>query len=304
MNKFFNYLINSIYIFSLKKNYKEFFSFEDINKIQNKILLKMINDNESSVYGAFFDFKNIKNYEEFQKKVPITTYEDYEPYIKRISNGELNVLTTEKVILLEPTSGSSSKKKLIPYTKSLKEQFQRGISPWLFNLYNNYGAIKYGKSYWSISPSNKKEYTKGGIPIGFEEDGAYLGYIANKLMKFIFAVPQEIKNEKNINDFYLKTAKYLLACKDLSIISVWHPSFLLLILDYIEENMNDLELSSEDKEKLRNKEYQSLWPELKVISCWTAGNSKEYYNRLKKNSQIQFFKEKGLYLLKLSVPFL
>lgn len=68
MNKFFNYLINSIYTFSLKKNYKEFFSFEDINKIQNKILLKMINDNENSVYGTFFDFKNIKNYEEFQKK--------------------------------------------------------------------------------------------------------------------------------------------------------------------------------------------------------------------------------------------
>lgn len=53
---------------------------------------------------------------------------------------------------MEPTSGSTSSSKLIPYTEGLKREFQAGIKPWIYSLYNNFPEIKKGKSYWSVTP--------------------------------------------------------------------------------------------------------------------------------------------------------
>lgn len=43
-----------------------------------------------------------------------------------------------------------------------------------------------------------------------------------------------------MDNFYLKTAVKLLETKNLSLISVWSPSFLLLLIQYIEKNKEKL----------------------------------------------------------------
>ncbi|MDW7670456.1 MAG: GH3 auxin-responsive promoter family protein [Bacillota bacterium] len=112
---------------------------------------------------------------DYQDLVPLTTYENYADDISKISKGEPGVLTRESVILLEPTSGSTAATKLIPYTSSLKEEFQKGLKPWLYNLYTRKPGIRWGKSYWSVTPAvTERQVSPGGIPIGFEEDSAYL----------------------------------------------------------------------------------------------------------------------------------
>jgi len=42
-------------------------------------------------------------------------------------------LTEEPVLLLEPTSGSTSAKKLIPYTRGLQREFSSAIGKWLWD---------------------------------------------------------------------------------------------------------------------------------------------------------------------------
>lgn len=59
-------------------------------------------------------------------------------------------------------------------------------------------------------------------------------------MDIIFASPKNIKLEKDMDNFYLKTAVKLLETKNLSLISVWSPSFLLLLIQYIEKNKEKL----------------------------------------------------------------
>ena len=49
---------------------------------------------------------------------------EIEPWIERIGRGEPNVLTTEPVLMMEKTSGSSGAAKYIPYTRSLRREFQ------------------------------------------------------------------------------------------------------------------------------------------------------------------------------------
>ena len=125
---------------------------EDIEATQRKYLRRMLHANRNTIYGRQYQFANIRNYQQFVEQVPLTTYEDYEPYIDRIAKGEKHVLTWEEVLLFELTSGSTKGKKLIPYTKTLKKEFQKGIKPWLYDIFHQVEGVMEGQSYWSITP--------------------------------------------------------------------------------------------------------------------------------------------------------
>ena len=80
---------------------------------------------------------------------------------------------------------------------------------------------------------------KSKIPIGFEDDSGYLGFIG-KILQNVFVVPEVIKKIKNIEDFRHLTSYFLLKESELSLISIWNPTFLLLILEYICQNQEKL----------------------------------------------------------------
>ena len=61
---------------------------------QKNTLKKIISRNKNCVYGKKYGFADIKSIEDFQAKVPITTYEDYEPYVERVLDKEKNVMFT------------------------------------------------------------------------------------------------------------------------------------------------------------------------------------------------------------------
>lgn len=42
--------------------------------------------------------------------------------------------------------------KLIPYTTSLKAEFQRGLGAWIADLYAGKPTLMSGRAYWSITP--------------------------------------------------------------------------------------------------------------------------------------------------------
>lgn len=244
----------------------------DIGSIQESIMLDYVRRNKATEYGQRYHFDEIASYEDFCKNVPLTIYEDYEDYIKDISNGKTGVLTEEPVKLFELTSGSSGGKKLIPYTATLKKEFQRGIYPWLADIYKKVTGVSSGTSYWSITPiTTKKSYSPCGIPIGFEEDTEYFGRFIGKLMNSIFAVDSsEVKFVNNMDEFYHKTAMGMLKGDKLSLISVWNPSLLILICDYIKEHYEELKL---DPELFKDGDFGKFFPSLKLISCWTDANA-------------------------------
>lgn len=331
------FLSNSVYHLAQRNSYDRFV--KDMGRareVQEKILLRIISGNQNSNFGRQFGFGRIKNISDFQKAVSIMSYEDYSPWIDHIIRGEERVLTAEPVVLLEPTGGSSGGAKLIPYTKSLKQEFQMAIGPWLADLLNRYPKIKYGRSYWSVSPVGlEKKVTPGGVPIGFEDDTDYLGFLG-RLINQTLAVPSSIKNVKHIRNFRYLTAYFLLSAKDLTFISIWNPTFLTLILDEIEyskeslvKNIFDGRISlpiSEDISYLKDfikpspqrakaleklllfnkiEDYSKVWPDLQIISCWTDASSEVYASNLKKIFAGIAIQGKGLIATEgiVSIPF-
>src|SRR5260370_42594301 len=101
---------------------------------QHRKLRELITQNANTAFAKAHGFNQIRSYEDFTRRVPLSDYSAFEPWIDRIRRGEKNVLTHEPVTHLIPTSGSTSGRKLIPFTASLQREFNAAIGPWLADL--------------------------------------------------------------------------------------------------------------------------------------------------------------------------
>jgi hypothetical protein len=85
-----------------------------------------------------------------------------------------------------------------------------------------------------------------------------------------------VKNIQDINEFWEETIRYIKNAKKLRLISIWNPTFLLIMLE---------------KAKIQP---QKLFPDLEVISCWADCNSKPPAEKLQKLFPSVYIQPKGL----------
>jgi GH3 auxin-responsive promoter len=253
---------------------------------QTRILLNLVRANASSEFGERHRFAAIRSVRDYQDAIPLRSYDDYLDDVARVANGAPNVLTAEPVRLLEPTSGSTAATKLIPYTRTLQREFQRGIQTWIADLFVRRPDLMRGQAYWSVSPLlSAQRATAGGIPIGFEDDSAYVGGWRRRLVRATMAVPPSVKHSEDIDTFQHATLLALVRSADLRLVSVWNPTFLSLLMDRLplrgDALLRDLGSNRARADVLRAalrtstaaERHTTLWPNLELISCWTDGNA-------------------------------
>jgi hypothetical protein len=249
----------------------------------------------------------------FSDQLPLVKYPDIEKHILSIMKYGTSPLTKEKVTLLEPTSGSSGRPRLIPYTRSLQQEFNRALYPWIVDLYIRFPALFARTHYWSISPSTAIEY-ESVLPVGFNRDEEYLGPIATRIQSTLFPVDDSIKLAKSPEIFRYLTLLLLLSDARLGLISVWNPTFLLVLMDYLRKQYRqlatDMELgrvtgvSLDDPAvaivnnrmipdpgrarqvraacKGKDFNWKEVWPGLQVISLWDDGMAAGYMEDIRK----------------------
>ncbi len=93
-------------------------SAKDPLKDNEKLLYKILRANRSTEYGRLHHFADIRSIEEYRANVPLSTYDDYSPYIKRTIDGEDNLLCSSEILGYSRTSGSSGVPKYIATTKA------------------------------------------------------------------------------------------------------------------------------------------------------------------------------------------
>ncbi|MAO71547.1 MAG: hypothetical protein CMD02_03435 [Flavobacteriales bacterium] len=86
-------------------------------RYQSKVFNDLICRGKNTVFGKEHDFSSIKTYSDFKKRVPVRGYEELSKYIKRVIDGEKNVLWPKKPIYFCKTSGTTSGTKYIPISK-------------------------------------------------------------------------------------------------------------------------------------------------------------------------------------------
>lgn len=113
-------LIDFIMIHEGKKTLKDIKKSSLKKNANEELLLKLLHDNKDTEYGKKYDFANIHSFEEYKAKVPLSEYDNYEEYIRRmIKNKEDNLITAYKVLQYADTSGSIGVQKRIPITDKM-----------------------------------------------------------------------------------------------------------------------------------------------------------------------------------------
>jgi len=268
-----------------------------VESVQWEILRCTLAAHADTVYGRAHGFRDIRTYQQFCEQVPVVDYDALAPWIARIRQGEGSVLTCDPVTRLVPTSGSSGGRKLIPFTARLQREFNAAIAPWMVDLCREQPSVIFGPAYWSISPDLPAGPSESSaIPIGFDDDSAYLGGLRQKLVEATLAAPPSLRLVADTETHRYLTLLCLLRQPELRLISVWHPSFLTLLLDRLpkfwDELMRDLEqggcrhgaslpagvqraVAAPPQRRragaLRRsgpEDRQAIWPHLRVVSCW------------------------------------
>ncbi len=132
-------LINSIASWFLKQRIHQIELFLKYpNEVQEELLMNLIRASENTIIGKKYDYNSIKNYNHFSERIPISTYEDLEPMIEKIRQGEQSILWETPIKWFAKSSGTTNaKSKFIPVSNEALEDCHYKASKDLLCLYLN-----------------------------------------------------------------------------------------------------------------------------------------------------------------------
>ena len=282
---------------------------------QRRLLRRMLRRARDTQFGRQHGFDRILNGTDDFQSLLITSYETLQPFLAAIQAGKPNVLTSDAVTVLQPTSGTSADPKMIPFTAGLQRQFQAALAPWIASLYLLRPQLLRGRQYWCLSPNTRPVQTgNSAVSVGFADDTEYLGTWQRWFARWLLVAPPELARVEDPATFEFLTLLFLVGERNLRLISVWHPSFLTLLLDALlgqaerladclrtGELPGDLVLSVEtqaafvarlmpDPERaadvasvasVGSNDLRQLWPHMQVISCWAGRDAEPSLKRLR-----------------------
>ncbi|MDA8016739.1 MAG: GH3 auxin-responsive promoter family protein [Thermoanaerobaculia bacterium] len=274
----------------------------DPGRAQKELLRHYLRRNADTLVGIRYRFGRIDSEESYRRRVPIRTYDEMVTDVELIAAGQPNVWTREKVVRLQPSSGSTTARKLVPFTRRSQREFQRAVGPWIVDLYRRRPRALSGRAYWAISPkaSSRLDPSRGGpIPIGFDDDAAYLGGVAARLVDRVLAVPSCVSHIEDLDEFRQTTLRYLLATPDLGLVSVWHPSFFTLLLDALPSHWDSLleclpRGRAAELHAVGPHDVRAIWPRLDVVSCWRDAHAAHPARELERRLRGVAIEGKGL----------
>jgi GH3 auxin-responsive promoter len=272
---------------------------------QDGLLRQILETNADTEFGRRHGFGDITSFQQFQEQVPISTYEDLEPYITAEMQGRPNQLTKDPSVLFTTTSGTTGNRKYIPMTRQGKRAKSHLTWLWMCGLYRDHPGIVGGRILSVVSPE-VESHAPSGVPCGAESGHAYRTMPGP--VRSMYTAPYGVFA---IEDYEAKyyTLLRLAAGQDISLIATVNPSTILLLGDRlarhtesIVRDVRDGSLSPDvavpdalraslhlkpDPERARRLEQAAAagggplrpglaWPKLAAIGCWKGGTVGAY----------------------------
>jgi hypothetical protein len=284
-------------------------------------IIRSLGDSESvSRYGLRLDM----TYEEFAKAVPLTTYNDWEPLILEQINTHTHKICIE-TRRYQPTSGSTAAHKWIPYTRAFMKEMDSAVQAWLGDVGLRQGQALRGAQYWSLSwlPQDQRAHRPSN------DDLELLPGWKRKILQKMMAVPAAVTFADTMEESQFATLAYLCSRQDLTLVSVWSPTFWLTLLDRLTEWQPLLaETLSTGKWAFPNFKatlpaprniqaarlletmageglLKKLWPILSQISCWDSAGSELWTKKIRATFPGVTVQGKGLWATEgvITIPF-
>lgn len=264
---------------------------------QERVLRRIVAGAQGSTFAREHDLREPDDLQ----RVPVRTWEELSPWVERAVHGEPRVLCDAPITRFEPTSGTSSARKLVPSTAPGRRELSRAVQAWMVDTFARDPRLLGGPSYWSLSPTLPAARTPGGVPIGFDTDAGTLGGLAERVVaRTLVTVPRGLQGE----DFWRATAVALLGARELRLISVWNPSFGVLLHDAVRRHWDEA-LRALPPRVASRIDPDRPWPALRLISAWGDGAAAAELPALNRCFPDIRIQEKGLLATEgiVSVPF-
>lgn len=170
-------IINSIASWVLKQRIHQIELFLKYpNEVQEELLMNLLRSAENTVVGKHYDFASIRSYATFRERLPISTYEDLEPFIEQTRRGEQNIFWNSPIKWFAKSSGTTNaKSKFIPVSNEALEDCHYKGSKDLLCLYlnnNENSGLFMGKS-----------LRLGGSSQIYEDNNTYFGDLSAILIE-------------------------------------------------------------------------------------------------------------------------
>ena len=288
---------------------------KDPMRYNTELLMRLLNDNKDTEYGRKYGFADIRSVEEFQERVPLTTFDDYAGYVYRMTEeGETGLISAYNIAHYAKTSGTMGNPKRIPvsdramgvmnrYNMQLRTKvicdaigFDWANPPYLNLIESQLTTLKNGATYGAISAK-------------------VIGQMGDYLPMLMTSPLEALVPDSKTNTRYLH-ARFALMNPEITSMGFSFSSILLELMQYIESEwemlVDDIEQGTIDESvKMPAEVRQSIlgkirpmperaaqlreifsqgfdepimpkiWPNLTIFSGVATGGFSTYYNKLR-----------------------
>ncbi|MEE4251185.1 MAG: GH3 auxin-responsive promoter family protein [Alcanivoracaceae bacterium] len=293
---------------------------ENIEEVQRSKLSSLLRAVAETPAGRRSKVDSSWSFERYAAEMPETDYHHWRPAIDEQRLGGASLIASP-VQRYQPTSGSTSAIKWLPYTRRFLSELDQAICPWLGDLYRSYPDIRAGSHYWSLSwvPTSLRDELNGQI----NDDMKLLSFGKRLLAGVTQAVPEAVANAATSEDSRFATLAWLVADESLGVLSVWSPTFALALLDDLGRWRDELAeclhaghfgMRARSLRALRCPKaparaamlrhwdgrqspafYAQLWPKLALISAWDTAAAASWAAKLSRLFPGVAFQGKGLW---------
>jgi len=285
---------------------------ERADEIQRDLLLSRIARHAESQFGRDHHFQEIRSPADFRRRVPIRAYDEMEPYIEQVRQGNLDALFGRgtEVLMFAMTSGTTNRPKTIPVTREALQDYREGWLIWGVMAFDHHPKIlsRGLQPILQIASDWRESLTPSGIPCGAIT--GLTAHMQNPLIRLTYCMPAIASRIKHIESKYYVALRMSIH-RNLGTTIAANPSTILaiarlgdrekesLIRDLADGTINPRwELSDEIRKALRGKIQRKrkrtakrlegivnrtgrllpkdYWPDLRFLSNWTGGTMGAY----------------------------
>ena len=205
---------------------------------QHRLLSELLKENENTEFGKKYDFAHIRTAEQFKENIPFTEYDDYEPYIRRMMNGETNILSRRSPVHFAVTSGSIGVPKYIPVSMDELKKLIKYSAEMAFGVADEYYRNTTGKGVPTGIGLNTIEMNvqKTNAGMGKGPISGTLMKIMGRYVPALLTMPWEIICPDGNTDMKYVNALLSLARRDLVFMDSVFMTGLVDLMDYIRDN--------------------------------------------------------------------
>lgn len=278
---------------------------------QEKLLRALLHENAGTALGRRHDFGSVETFSGFQKQVPLTEYDDLDPYIRASLRGEPNQLTRARPVFYAMTSGTTGPAKYIPVTEASRHAKSRLMRLWLSGLLRDHPTIAHGTVLQVASPE-VETLAPDGTPCGAEAGHAYRNM--PKALRGLYPIPYEVCEIPDYDARYYALLR-MAVMHEVRVIGTPNPSTILLLARelgaWTERLLRDvydgtldaaMNIPVEIRHQIERRLHPDLcrarflesaaatgggrlmprnvWPDMAVLACWKGGTVRPYLDQL------------------------